>query len=260
MLRRTKEQVAPELPSKLFVDELCDLSDEQWRVYREVMAEGRKLVGSSRDAGQAGAARIRMLTALLRLRQTCCDLSLLGNERLSALALPRRSAKLQRLLELLEEALAGGHRVLVFSQFRSQLDEIGKQLDARGWGYLQLDGRTRKRQERVDRFQRADGPPVFLISLKAGGYGLNLTAADTVVHFDPWWNPAAEAQATDRAHRIGQTRPVTVYRLISRGTVEEKVLALQARKRALASAIDEAGAADAANWSEAELVRLLEDA
>lgn len=260
MLRRTKEQVAPELPSKLFVDELCDLSDEQWRVYREVMAEGRKLVESSRDAGQAGAARMRMLTALLRLRQTCCDLSLLGNERLSALALPRRSAKLQRLLELLEEALAGGHRVLVFSQFRSQLDEIGKQLDARGWGYLQLDGRTRKRQERVDHFQRADGPPVFLISLKAGGYGLNLTAADTVVHFDPWWNPAAEAQATDRAHRIGQTRPVTVYRLISRGTVEEKVLALQARKRALASAIDEAGAADAPNWSEAELVRLLEDA
>lgn len=260
VLRRTKEQVAPELPSKIFVDELCDLSAEQQRVYQDVLAEGRRRVESTREAGQAGAARMRMLTALLRLRQTCCDLALLGNEKLAALALPRRSAKLQRLLELLEEALAGGHRVLVFSQFRSQLDEIAKQLDARGWDYLQLDGGTRKRQERVDRFQQADGPPIFLISLKAGGYGLNLTAADTVVHFDPWWNPAAEAQATDRTHRIGQTRPVTVYRLISRGTVESKVLALQARKRAVASAMDESGTGDAPNWSEGDLRGLFEDA
>jgi len=110
----------------------------------------------------------------------------------------------------------------------------------------------------VNRFQSADGPPVFLISLKAGGYGLNLTAADVVIHFDPWWNPAAEAQATDRAHRIGQTRPVTVYRLIARGTVEEKVVNLQNRKKRIAGAIDDSGAGDAAGWSDAELVHLLE--
>jgi SNF2 family DNA or RNA helicase len=109
----------------------------------------------------------------------------------------------------------------------------------------------------VDQFQQANGPPIFLISLKAGGYGLNLTAADTVVHFDPWWNPAAEAQATDRAHRIGQTRPVTVYRLLTRGTVEEKVVKLQAKKRELASAIDENGAGDAAGWTMDELVSML---
>ena len=110
----------------------------------------------------------------------------------------------------------------------------------------------------MDQFQQPDGPPIFLISLKAGGYGLNLTAADTVVHFDPWWNPAAEAQATDRAHRIGQTRPVTVYRLLTRGTVEEKVLRLQAKKRELASVIDETGAGDAAGWSMEELESMLE--
>jgi len=258
-LRRTKEEVAPELPSKIFVDEFCDLSAEQRRVYQDVIVEGRKRVETIRASGQAGAARMQMLTALLRLRQTCCDLALLGNEKLGELPVPKRSAKLQRLLELLEEALSGGHRVLVFSQFRTQLDEIGKELATRGWDFLQLDGQTRNRQERVDRFQHADGPPIFLISLKAGGYGLNLTAADTVVHFDPWWNPAAEAQATDRAHRIGQSRPVTVYRMISRGTVEEKVLALQARKRAVAMAMDEGGGGDAAGWSEGELRSLIDD-
>ena len=122
---------------------------------------------------------------------------------------------------------------------------------------LRLDGQSRNRQQLVDKFQQPDGPPVFLISLKAGGYGLNLTAADTVVHFDPWWNPAAEAQATDRAHRIGQTRPVTVYRMLTRGTVEEKVVRLQAKKRELASAIDESGAGDAAGWSMEELESML---
>jgi SNF2 family DNA or RNA helicase len=152
-------------------------------------------------------------------------------------------------LELIEEAVAGNHRMLVFSQFQTQLREIETCIAERGWESLRLDGQSRNRQQLVDRFQQADGPPVFLISLKAGGYGLNLTAADTVVHFDPWWNPAAEAQATDRAHRIGQTRPVTVYRLLTRGTVEEKVVRLQAKKRELATAIDESGAGDAAGWS-----------
>ncbi len=257
ILRRTKEQVAPELPSKLIIDEFCDLSSDQQTVYRDLLIEGRRQVETLADAKNAGAARMRMLTALLRLRQGCCDLALLGNERLSQLSLPRRSAKLERLLELLDEAVNGNHRILVFSQFQKQLLEIEKCIFERGWNCLRLDGQTRNRQEMVEKFQDPQGPPVFLISLKAGGYGLNLTAADIVIHFDPWWNPAAEAQATDRAHRIGQTRPVTVYRLLTRGTVEEKVVELQSRKRALATALDETGQGDAAGWSVDELKAVL---
>jgi SNF2 family DNA or RNA helicase len=257
LLRRTKEQVAPELPSKLFIDEYCDLSSDQQSVYKELLVEGRKRVEAIADSGNKAAARMQMLTALLRLRQTCCDLALLKNDRLNQLLVPRRSAKLQRLLELIEEAIAGNHRMLIFSQFQTQLREIEKCISERGWESLRLDGQSRNRQQLVDKFQQAGGPPVFLISLKAGGYGLNLTAADTVVHFDPWWNPAAEAQATDRAHRIGQTRPVTVYRLLTRGTVEEKVVRLQAKKRELASVIDENGSSDAAGWSVEELESML---
>ena len=258
LLRRTKEQVAPELPSKLFIDEFCDLSPDQQGVYKELLVEGRKRVDAISDSGNKGAARMQMLTALLRLRQTCCDLALLKNERFNQLLVSRRSSKLNRLLELIEEAVNGNHRMLIFSQFQTQLQEIEKCISDRGWQSLRLDGQTRNRQQLVDKFQQPDGPPVFLISLKAGGYGLNLTAADTVVHFDPWWNPAAEAQATDRAHRIGQTRPVTVYRLLTRGTVEEKVVRLQAKKRELASAIDESGTGDAAGWSMEELESMLE--
>jgi SNF2 family DNA or RNA helicase len=259
LLRRTKEQVAPELPSRILIDEFCDLSSDQQAVYRDLLIEGRKRVDALRDASNQGPARMQMLTALLRLRQTCCDLALLGNDRFKQLPIPRRSAKLERLLELVEEAVSGGHRMLVFSQFQTQLREIEACVRGRGWESLRLDGQTRNRQEMVDRFQQGDGPPVFLISLKAGGYGLNLTAADVVVHFDPWWNPAAEAQATDRAHRIGQTRPVTVYRLLTRDTVEEKVVRLQAKKRELANVIDEAGGGDAPGWSTDDLAVLLRE-
>lgn len=259
LLRRTKEQVAPELPSKLLIDEFCDLGTDQQAVYRSLLTEARKQIDTAADAGNQGAARMRMLTALLRLRQTCNDLSLLGNDRFNDLPLSRRSSKTERLLELLEESAAGNHRVLVFSQFRQQLVEIEKSLAAHGWTWLRLDGQTANRQKLVDEFQSTNGPAVFLISLKAGAYGLNLTAADTVIHFDPWWNPAAENQATDRAHRIGQTRPVTVYRLLTRGTVEEKVLRLQAGKRALAAAIDEAGSDNAAGWSMQDLQNLLSE-
>lgn len=257
LLRRTKEQVAPELPSKIFIDEFCDLTADQQGVYKQLLVEGRKRVDAVADSGNKGAARMQMLTALLRLRQTCCDLALLGNDRFNQLKVDKRSAKLARLLELVEEAVNGGHRILVFSQFQTQLREIEKCISERGWESLRLDGQTRNRQQLVDKFQQPDGPPVFLISLKAGGYGLNLTAADIVVHFDPWWNPAAEAQATDRAHRIGQTRPVTVYRLLTRGTVEEKVVRLQAKKRELASVIDEEGSGDATGWSMDELESLM---
>ena len=166
---------------------------------------------------------------------------------------------MERLLELLEEAILNGHKILVFSQFQKQLLKIEEQLVSRSWASLRLDGQSRNRQDLVDRFQSADGPPVFLISLKAGGYGLNLTAADIVIHFDPWWNPAAEAQATDRAHRIGQTRPVTVYRLLTRGTVEEKVVRLQAKKRDLAAGIDESGDGDAPAWTIDDMAAVMRD-
>ncbi len=257
ILRRTKTQVAPELPTKLIIDEYCDLSPQQQSAYQQLLREGRQRVETTVGSGNTGAARMQLLTALLRLRQASCDLALLGNERFQQLPVSQRSGKMERLLELLESALANGSKVLIFSQFRTQLQEIEKQLAPSDWPSLRLDGQSRNRQELVDRFQSPDGPPVFLISLKAGGYGLNLTAADVVIHFDPWWNPAAETQATDRAHRIGQTRPVTVYRLLSRHTVEEKVVRLQARKRDLAGIIDETGEADTSPLTVEELQVLL---
>lgn len=259
-LRRTKQQVAPELPSKILIDEFCTLSTDQTTLYREIQREGQKRIDEIRDSGQDAAARMQALTTLLRLRQACCDLALFDSEKLKALPILRRSAKLERLLEITEQSIASGSRVLVFSQFRTQLIAIEKQLQTLGIPSLRLDGQTRNRSELVARFQSPDGPPVFLISLKAGGYGLNLTAADVVVHFDPWWNPAAEAQATDRAHRIGQTKPVTVFRLLTRGTVEEKVVELQSSKKALADSLDETVTpTDAPAWTAAELERLLRE-
>ena len=174
-----------------------------------------------------------MLTALLRLRQAACDVRLLGLEKPPSDA--EASGKLNLLEELLAEALDGTHRVLVFSQFVTMLTHIRSRLDGLGVEYCYLDGQSRDRAAQVNQFQQG-GVPVFLISLKAGGTGLNLTAADTVIHFDPWWNPAVEAQATDRAHRIGQKRAVTSYKLIARDTVEEKILRLQAKKRAVIAA------------------------
>ncbi len=192
------------------------------------------------------------LTALLRLRQTCCDLRLLGMQDLPE---DEVSAKVEALGELLDEAVAGGHRVLVFSQFVGMLQILAGELAGKGLSFCYLDGSTKDRAAVVNRFQTGDAP-VFLISLKAGGVGLNLTAADTVIHVDPWWNPAVEAQATDRAHRIGQERVVTSYRLIARDTVEEKILTLQERKRSLTeSLLAEAGDA---HLSEGELMSLFE--
>ena len=258
ILRRTKEEVASDLPSKLIIDDYCELSADQRQIYRDILGEGGKRIDEVRKSAGGGAARMQMLTTLLRLRQVCCDLALLKNDRLSALAIERRSSKLERLLERVNEAALGNHRMLVFSQFQTELQEIQKRLSGSQIDSFLLDGSTRNRQQLVDDFQKPTGPPVFLISLKAGGYGLNLTAADTVVHFDPWWNPAAEAQATDRAHRIGQNRPVTVYRLLTRGTVEEKVVRLQANKRELANAtFDESGQGEPVGWSESELFDLL---
>ena len=261
VLRRTKSEVAPELPSKIQIDEFCELSKDQLATYRDILTLGRRRIEEIRDSGQEAAARMQTLTTLLRLRQTCCDLALLGSEKLTELPIPRRSAKLERLLEITAQSISSGSRILVFSQFQKQLIEIEAALRKSEVPSLRLDGQSRNRQELVDRFQSPSGPPVFLISLKAGGYGLNLTAADVVVHFDPWWNPAAEAQATDRAHRIGQTKPVTVFRLLTRGTVEEKVVHLQSTKKALAESLDESATipGDAPAWNSRELERLLMD-
>ena len=201
--------------------------------------------------GAQGVAKSRMvvLTALLRLRQICCDLRLL---KLEGIDPANASGKLDLFSELFEEVIDGGHRLLVFSQFVSMLTILKEKLTAEGIAYCYLDGSTTDRAAVVDRFQTHSVIPVFLISLKAGGVGLNLTGADTVIHFDPWWNPAVEDQATARAHRIGQNRVVTSYKLITRDTVEEKILTLQNRKREILQATigGEEEFAAALSWEE----------
>ena len=230
MLRRLKSEVARDLPAKIEQVRYCELTDQQRAVYQQLVAATRKEVLDA--IGEQGLARSRMmvLTALLRLRQVCCDLRLLD---LPDHQKSSDSGKVEAFSELLDEVIDGGHRVLVFSQFVKMLALLKEQLGKEGVPYCYLDGSTQDRGAVVEQFQSTPGIPVFLISLKAGGVGLNLTAADTVIHFDPWWNPAIEDQATDRAHRIGQTNVVTSYKLITQGTVEEKILQLQTKKRAL---------------------------
>ena len=235
LLRRTKRDVYKELPEKLEQVVYCSMTPQQTEVYEKLLRESRRQITELSGPHDQNKGRMLMLTALLRLRQACCDLRLLGIQDLSQ---EQASAKLELLDELLREAIDGGHRVLIFSQFVSMLQLQKAALEAAEIGYCYLDGQTKDRMKVVDRFQNDADVPVFLISLKAGGVGLNLTGADTVVHFDPWWNPAVEAQATDRAHRIGQEKVVTAYKLITRGTVEEKILKLQETKRGLMEAIE----------------------
>jgi superfamily II DNA or RNA helicase len=267
ILRRTKQAVAPELPARIEQVIWCEFLPEQARLYRATQERSeRELLDLA--AGGAGEPRLRMeaLVRLLRLRQICCDPRLVGPDAGEAgrddgsQGAFSGSAKLEAFRELLAEAVDDGHRVLVFSQFVSLLGLLRGELDAQNVGYCYLDGSMSPsaRQSEVDRFQGSPDLPVFLLSLKAGGAGLNLTAADTVVHFDPWWNPAVEAQATDRAHRIGQSRIVTSYKLVCPGTVEEKVLGLQAGKRTLLADVFEASAAEAAKLSLEDLKSLLE--
>ena len=226
LMRRRKQEILSELPDKIEQVVEIELSPEQKSAYTELQVAARAQIDQLRQQS-SGAARMRVLTALLRLRQACCDLRLLRKEGVAS------SAKLNALLELLQEAIDSGHRALVFSQFTAMLDIIAEALEHAGVSFCRLDGSTRDRQVVVERFQSDESIPVFLISLKAGGVGLNLTAADTVIHFDPWWNPAVEAQATDRAHRIGQRRVVTSIKLIARDTVEERVVRMQEKKREL---------------------------
>ncbi len=252
LLRRLKKEVAPDLPplSEIVLD--CDLSIEERAVYDSVRAATvRRVVERLRAGGNVMAA----LEALLRLRQAACHPSLVpGQEGTTA-----SSAKLETLFARLEEAVADGHKALVFSQWTSLLDRVEPGLRKRDIPWLRLDGSTRDRGSVVDRFQSEEGEPIMLLSLKAGGTGLNLTAADHVFLLDPWWNPAVEAQAADRAHRIGQQRPVVVHRLIARNTVEEGILKLHARKRALADAALE-DADGSTRLSRDDLVELLENA
>jgi superfamily II DNA or RNA helicase len=235
LMRRRKQEILTELPAKIEQVIEVELSAAQKAAYTQLQQAARTQIDELRNQS-SGAARMRALTALLRLRQACCDLRLLGIE-------DSPSSKLNALLELVGETIDGGHRALIFSQFTAMLDIIGGALEESEIAFCRLDGSTPNRQEVVDRFQNDEQVPLFLISLKAGGVGLNLTAADTVIHFDPWWNPAVEAQATDRAHRIGQQRIVTSIKLIARDTVEERVLRMQERKRELLEGAVDAEAA-----------------
>ena len=240
ILRRSKKLVAPELPEKIEQTVYCELSPAQTAVYNELKEQGQKALFEMEMGGASeGKLRFEAFTRLLRLRQTCVDPRLVRPAMDAA-----DSAKLRALEEILNEAIDGGHRLLVFSQFVEALKLVEAMLTEKELAYCYIDGATTNRQAECDRFNGDDSIPVFLISLKAGGTGLNLTGADMVVHYDPWWNPAVEDQATGRAHRIGQTRTVTSLKLIATGTVEEKVLELQKVKaKILAELLDESAAA-----------------
>jgi superfamily II DNA or RNA helicase len=233
VLRRLKRDVATDLPPKIERVAFCGMSLDQQAVYKALLeASRRRLSQLVQDQG-FNKSRMEVLKTLLRLRQVCCHLGLLKDEQLQP---ENPSAKLDLFMELLNEALDGGHRVLVFSQFVSMLTILRAELEKRGTKYCYLDGSTQERMQVVHQFNSDRSIPLFLISLKAGGTGLNLTGADMVIHYDPWWNPAVEAQATDRAYRIGQIRTVYSVKLITKGTIEEKVLAMQDRKRAIIDA------------------------
>ncbi|MEW4528729.1 DEAD/DEAH box helicase [Maioricimonas sp. JC845] len=235
VLRRTKQQVAAELPEKFEETIFCRMGKRQQKLYDELRVHYRDTLLGMVESQGLGKSKMHVLEALLRLRQAACHPALLDRE-----SSEDPFAKLEVLCPHLEELIEEGHKSLVFSQFTSMLSIVKEHLDRRGIRYAYLDGQTRRRKQVVDQFQNDPDTKVFLISLKAGGLGLNLTAAEYVFLLDPWWNPAVEAQAIDRAHRVGQTKQVFAYRLICRGTVEEKILDLQKKKRELADAILEA--------------------
>jgi superfamily II DNA or RNA helicase len=242
ILRRTKTEVAKDLPPKIEVDKIIDMAPDQKAIYMQVLREVRATVMGEVERVGVAKSQLHILAGLTKLRQAACDPRLLG--------LPREfghddSGKLSALRELVDEVESGGHKVLIFSQFVSMLKLVREALDEDKIRYEYLDGSTMDRAERVDKFQEDPTIPAFLISLKAGGSGLNLTAADTVIHFDPWWNPAVEDQASDRAHRIGQKKVVTVYRLVAAGTIEEKILQLKQKKKDLVASVlsEDAGGA-----------------
>jgi superfamily II DNA or RNA helicase len=233
LLRRLKREVAKDLPPKIEKVASCPLTRDQLVVYQEILKASQNKISDMVGRQGFNRSRMEILKTLLRLRQVCCHLDLLKFKGLKSEA---PSAKMELFLEMLQEAMDGGHRVLVFSQFTSMLKILRGELEKMSIRHCYLDGATQNRLDMVKQFNSDSGIPVFLISLKAGGTGLNLTGADMVVHYDPWWNPAVENQATDRAYRIGQKRTVYSVKLISKNTVEERVLAMQQRKQQIINA------------------------
>lgn len=227
ILRRTKAQVAPELPPRTERILTCDMEPAQRKLYNRTRDYYRGIVLGILDKGEWNANQMKILEGLLRLRQISNHPALYDEK------FRGESGKFTLLFETLHTLRAEGHKVLVFSQFVKMLSLVRKELDNEQAPYAYLDGQTQNRQAQVDLFQSSPDLPFFLISLKAGGIGLNLTAADYVIHIDPWWNPAVEMQASDRTHRIGQDKPVFVFKLITQDSVEEKILTLQERKKSL---------------------------
>jgi SNF2 family DNA or RNA helicase len=254
MLRRTKALVATELPPKIETVMRVELSGKQADLYETIRLGMEKTVREALNNKGLAKSQITILDALLKLRQVCCDPQLLP---LAAAQKVKTSAKLEQLMELLPEMLAEGRRILLFSQFTSMLTLIETELKKRGLTWVKLTGQSQKRDALIEQFTSGQ-VPLFLISLKAGGVGLNLPQADTVIHYDPWWNPAVETQATDRAHRIGQTQSVWVVKLVAQGTIEERILALQERKAALADSMYSGAAARKQPlFTESDLAELL---
>lgn len=251
ILRRTKNKVLDELPPKTEISFSVELSKQEMAFYEALRQEAISTLENS--TGPGGQQHLQALAGITKLRLACCNTSLV-NEKIK---LP--SAKLEAFFGIIEELRANNHRALVFSQFVMHLSIVREALDKQGITYQYLDGSTSipDREKAVKAFQAGKGE-LFLISLKAGGLGLNLTAADYVLHLDPWWNPAVEDQASDRAHRIGQTRPVTIYRLVARNTIEEKIVQLHASKRDIADNLLE-GTDQSARLSTVDLLNLLKE-
>ena len=239
ILRRKKADVYKEIPPKIEQTLYCEMDDSQRKVYDAFLAEGRRKCEILKS-GSHELSKFEILSSLLRLRQVCCHPDLIPGTLRPDADTPVRSAKMELLKELLLETIDSGHKVLLFSQFTSLLSIVRNWLDSESIRYEYLDGATTDRMARVDSFNNSADIPLFLLSLKAGGLGLNLTSADTVIIYDPWWNPAAEAQAADRTHRIGQTKSVNCIKLLVKNSIEEKVLELQRMKAGLFNNLVEA--------------------
>ena len=235
VLRRTKEKILRELPPKIETDIYLDLTEWQKGLYKKTVEQVRTKIDDAYRTKTQGQAQIIALTAILKLRQLCIAPQLIAPE------MEDFSPKMHFLIERLQELTGENHSALVFSQFTSFLNLLEKDLQKHNIGFLRLDGSTQvgKRKKLIEEFQGGEGPSVFLLSLKAGGQGLNLTRASYVFHLDPWWNPAVENQASDRAHRIGQKKTVTITRILMRHTIEEKMMALKKRKLAIYKAVME---------------------
>lgn len=255
ILRRLKTEVAKELPEKTTIEVNIDMNSQQSKLYEAVRATMQKNIREIVEEKGFKRSQIHILDALLKLRQTCCHPSLLKLDKVKTENVD--SAKLEHLMEMLASMVEEGRKILIFSQFTTMLSLIEERLKKVAIDYVKLTGQTKKREEVIDKFQEGT-VPVFLISLKAGGVGLNLTAADTVIHYDPWWNPATEDQASDRVWRIGQDKPVFVYKLITNQSIEEKIIDLQKGKSALAQSILSTDHEDEVKLTENDLLTLFD--